>query len=105
MDAPSVYVRDWMLCCFYSPVSTPNLSEGADRVGGQLRGDKECPSNGVRNQFWQSLDLEEGVGERCWECVSHTDPNHLIVRQICVLFIDNKDSVFWSLCSESSTVM
>ena len=21
----------------------PNLSEGADRVGGQLRGDKECP--------------------------------------------------------------
>ena len=25
----------------------PNLSEGADRVAGQLRGDKECPFSGV----------------------------------------------------------
>ena len=25
----------------------PNLSECADRVGGQLRGDKECPFSGV----------------------------------------------------------
>ena len=25
----------------------PNLSAGADRVGGQLRGDKECPFSGV----------------------------------------------------------
>ena len=25
----------------------PNLSEGVDRVGGQLRGDKECPFSGV----------------------------------------------------------
>ena len=25
----------------------PNLSEGADHVGGQLRGDKECPFSGV----------------------------------------------------------
>ena len=25
----------------------PSLSEGADRVGGQLRGDKECPFSGV----------------------------------------------------------
>ena len=24
-----------------------NLSEGADRIGGQLRGDKECPFSGV----------------------------------------------------------
>ena len=26
----------------------PNLSGGADRVGGQLRGDKECPFSGVK---------------------------------------------------------
>ena len=32
--------------------------EGADRVGGQLRGNKEW-----RKQFWQSL--EEGAGKRC----------------------------------------
>ena len=34
---------------------------GADRVGGQLRGDKEW-----RNQFWQSL--EEGAAKQCSEC-------------------------------------
>ena len=27
----------------------PNLSEGADNVGGRLRGDMECPFNGVTN--------------------------------------------------------
>ena len=26
-----------------------NLSEGADRIGGQLRGDKECPISSVTN--------------------------------------------------------
>ena len=26
-----------------------DLSEGADRVGAQLRGDKECPFSGVTN--------------------------------------------------------
>ena len=25
----------------------PNLSEGADHIGGQLHGDKECPFSGV----------------------------------------------------------
>ena len=34
MDAPHVYVRAWALGCFH------NLSGGADRVGGQLRGNK-----------------------------------------------------------------
>ena len=37
----------------------PNLSEGADRVGGQLRGDKECPFSGVT----KSGSLEEGAGK------------------------------------------
>ena len=32
-----------------------NLSEGADRVGGQLRGDKQCPFSGVTKSgtFWR----------------------------------------------------
>ena len=34
----------WLLLQSYQ---YPNLSEGADRVGGQLRGDKECPFSGV----------------------------------------------------------
>ena len=65
VDAPHVYVRAWALGCFHSLTSTHipsnvvnqclefnqyrNLSEGADLVGGQLRGDKECPFSGVAN--------------------------------------------------------
>ena len=35
----------------------PNLSEGADRVGGQLRGDKECPFSGVTKsrKVWRKV--------------------------------------------------
>ena len=39
----------------------PRLSEGADSVDGQLRGDKEYVPLQWRNQFWQSL--EEGTGK------------------------------------------
>ena len=39
----------------------PDISEDADSVGGQLRGDKECRPFIGRNQFWQSL--EEGAGK------------------------------------------
>ena len=62
---PHVYRRAWVLGCFQS-YQYPNLSEGTDCVGGQLRGDKECPFN----QIWQSL--EEGAGKRCSECVANT---------------------------------
>ena len=47
----------------------PNLSEGADRVGGQLRGDKECPFSGVT----KSGSLEEAAGKRCSECAVMLD--------------------------------
>ena len=35
----------------------PNLSEGADRVAGQLRGDTECPSSGVTKsgRVWRKV--------------------------------------------------
>ena len=35
----------------------PNLSEGADRVGGQLRGDKEYPFSGVTKsgRVWRKV--------------------------------------------------
>ena len=35
----------------------PNLSEGADRVAGQLRGDKECPFSGVTKsgRVWRKV--------------------------------------------------
>ena len=39
----------------------PNLSEGADRVGGQLRGDKECPFSGVTKsgRVWRKVPESE----------------------------------------------
>ena len=33
----------------------PNLSEGADRVVGQLRGDKEYPLSGVTCRVWRKV--------------------------------------------------
>ena len=35
----------------------PNFSEGADRVGGQLRGDKECPFSGatISGRVWRKV--------------------------------------------------
>ena len=35
----------------------PNLSEGADRVGGQLHGDEECPFSGVTKsgRVWRKV--------------------------------------------------
>ena len=50
---------------FLQSYQYPNLSEGADRVAGQLRGDKEYLFQ-WRNQIWQSV--EEGAGKRCSEC-------------------------------------
>ena len=39
----------------------PNLSEGADCVGGQLGGDKECPFSGVTKfLIWHSLEEDAG---------------------------------------------
>ena len=40
----------------------PNLSECADRVAGQLRGDKECPFSGVTKsgRVWRKV-LESGA--------------------------------------------
>ena len=62
MDASHVYVGARLLPQSYQ---YPNLSEGADHVSGQLRGDEECPFSAV-NQIWQSL--EEGAGKRRWDC-------------------------------------
>ena len=46
VDASHVYVRSRALGCFQS-YQYRNLSEGAGRVGGQLRRDKERPFSGV----------------------------------------------------------
>ena len=44
----------------------PNLSKGADRVGGQLLGDKECPFSGVTNsgRVWRTVPESEAWSVR-----------------------------------------
>ena len=45
----------------------PNLSEGADRVGGQLRGGKECPFRDVTNsgRIWRKMPKSWEYDEDC----------------------------------------
>ena len=56
----------------------PNLSEDADRVGGQLRGDRDRVPLQWRNQIWQSL--EEGAGRRCSECALDYEAHRKVRR-------------------------
>ena len=59
----------------------PNLSEGADRVGGQMRGDKECPFSGVTNSGRVRRKGPEGDARR----VARTVPlNHRGRNDSCV---------------------
>ena len=57
VDVSHVYVRALALGCFHSLDQYPNLSEGADRVGGQLRGDKDCTFSGVTKagRVWRKV--------------------------------------------------
>ena len=62
MDAPHVYMRAWALGCLGARLlpqsyQYSNLSDGADRVGGQLRRDKECPFSGVTKsgRVWRKV--------------------------------------------------
>ena len=45
----------------------PNLSEGADRVGGQLRGDKECPFSDVTksDRVWRKVPESDARSVEC----------------------------------------
>ena len=57
VDVSHVYVHALALGCFYSLISTRTFSESADRVAGQLRGDKECPFSGIAKsaRFWRKV--------------------------------------------------
>ena len=64
-------------CCVASTVlilEYPNLSEGAESIGGQRRGDKDRMPLQWLNQCWQSL--EEGAGKRCSECGKGPNSKH-----------------------------
>ena len=75
VDAPHVHVRAWVLGCFYmQSYQYPNLSEGADRVGGQLCADKECPFSGVTKsgRVWRKVPESDARSMSCMVC--RTEP-------------------------------
>ena len=63
----------WTLCCFHSLISTQTFLEGADSVGGQLRGDKECPFSGVTSsgRVWRKVPGDDALRVR--QRVTDTD--------------------------------
>ena len=71
VDASRVYVGASALGCFYGHISTQTFRKGADRVAGQLRGDKECPFSGVTKsgRVWRRVRDSVGKGHG-WECVA-----------------------------------
>ena len=50
------------LGCIYRHYQYPNLLEGADRITGQLRRDKECPFSGVTKsgRIWRKVPESDG---------------------------------------------
>ena len=49
----------------------PNLLEGTDRVGGQLRGDKECPFSGIpkSGRVWRKVPESSARSVCVYACV------------------------------------
>ena len=58
----------------------PNLSEGTDRVGGQLRGAKEWPFSGVTEsgRVWRKVPESDArsVGTMAWCVAAFIDRRH-----------------------------
>ena len=68
VDAPHVYVHAWAIGCFHSLISTQTFSEGTDRVGGQLCGDKECPFSGITKsgRVWRKVPESNAWSVGAW---------------------------------------
>ena len=60
--------------------SSSSSSESADRVGGQLRGDKEWPFSGVTEsgRVWRRVPESDSrsVGTRAWSVAAFIDRRH-----------------------------
>ena len=75
MDAPHVYVRALALGFASTVTLLPELFEGADRVAGQLRGDKECPFSGVTKSG------------KVWRKVPESDARSVLPAQTLTVFV------------------
>ena len=56
VDVSHVYVRAWTLCSFHGLTSTQTFRRELS-LGGQLRGDEECPSSSVTSsgRVWRKV--------------------------------------------------
>ena len=86
VDAPHVYVRAWALGCFHSLISTQTFPEGADRVAGQLRGDKECPFSGVTKygRVWRKVPESDARSVTSSLTFRHLPPHTVIEGALCI---------------------
>ena len=79
VDAPHVYVRAWAIGCFHSLISTRTFRRAlTDRVGGQLRGDKECPFSGVTKsaRVWRKVPESDARSVSCCHGLEETIAVH-----------------------------
>ena len=80
VDVPHVYVHALTLGCFHSLISTPNLlGGGADSVGGQLHGSKECLFSGVTKsaRVWRKVPEGDAWSVGSWLPITQTvSANH-----------------------------
>ena len=63
----------------------PNLLEGTDRVGGQLRGDKECPFSGIpkSGRVWRKVPESSARSVCVYACVCVVFGCTYIYMQVC----------------------
>ena len=87
VDAGHVYMHAWALGRFYSHISTQTILEGPDRIGGQLRGDKECPFSDITKsgRVWRKV-LESA---RCSECGSVDRWRYLVGIKLTAVLLDS----------------
>ena len=67
--------------------------KGADRVGGQLHGDKEYPFSGVTKsgRVWSRVPESDARNVCVWMCVCVSVPDHFLIVMRCHVQVINAD--------------
>jgi len=90
-DASRVYVDAWALCYFHSLIITAHtFRRAADHVGGQLRGDKECPFSGVTSsgRIWRKVSESDATVILTWRASKYKihELHQRYVLKVCSYF-------------------
>ena len=114
VNVSHVYVRARALGCFQS-YQYPNLSEGADRVSGQLRGDKQCSFCGVTKsgRVWREMPESDARSMVSTLGKKEKKKSSVSFQMILVLFelawaawsvIEQTSDIIWVVCNKRTTV-